>query len=532
MGDRHALDWEPLRALFDTGVVGDLTDLELLGRYASQRDAEREWAFSALVARHGPMVLRACRDVVRDPHLADDAFQATFLVLARRAGSLWVRDSLGPWLHEVACRIAARARADLVRKRYHEQRAAEMRTRTSHDRGWDDQAAVLHQEIERLPARYRVPVVLCYLEGLTSEQAAHQLGWPVGTVRSRLARARQRLKSRLVRRGLGPAAALSAIIVLPANLTATPISPAMVGAAVRLGIPAASTGTLAKGLTQSVATLFKGEMTAMNVAKFKVAVLALAVGTISLTVAIGYTGLVPQKGDAARDDGGRSATEALKGQAPGRKKTTTEDETNPSREARHRIAESIKRLERALFEYHNDQGHYPSAVINDKDNRPLLSWRVALLPYLGEGELFREFKRDEAWDGPHNLRLLAKMPGAFAPPEGTTAAAHSTFYQAIVGPGTAWEEGKELAVPRDFPDGTNNTIQLVEASRSVPWTKPEDVVYAQGRPLPNFGCLPTQRRFWAGFVDGHLRDFSWTEISQENRHALITRNGRDFAIAQ
>jgi RNA polymerase sigma factor (sigma-70 family) len=525
MGDRHGLVRDPLCALFGAGVVKDLTDVELLTRFASRCDADSEWAFTVLVERHGPMVLRACRDIVRDGHIAEDAFQATFLVLARRAGSMWVRDSLGPWLHEVACRIASRARADQSRRSYHERRAAEISTCITNERGWDDQEAVLHEEVERLPARYRVPVVLCYLEGLTSEQAARQLGWPVGTVRSRLARGRERLRSQLVRRGFGSVAALPSA-VLTAKVIGAPLSPTLVSSSVRVSIQAASCGTLAKGLTESAAILFKGETMAMSVAKFKAAVLALAVGTITVTIAFN-TGLLSPGGKAAEEAGARSSTEVSDGQSAAKKRTMTAEEKKKYREARDRIKDSIKRLESALFDYYRDKGHYPSAVIKDKDNRPLLSWRVALLPYLGQGDLFREFKQDEPWDGPHNKQLMPKMPGVFASPEGAAAVAHSTCYQAVVGPGTAWEDGKKLIIPQDFADGTNNTIQLIEASTAVPWSKPEDVAYAPGRPLPKFGCLPAHGRFWAGFVDGHLRDLSWTEVSQENLHALITRNGGD-----
>ena len=135
------------------------------------------------------MVLRVCRHALGDPNDAEDAFQATFLVLVRKARSLWVRDSLGPWLHRVAHRVATRARLSAARRREHERRAAAARPTLAVERGdWDELVALLHEEIDRLPERCRVPVVLCDLQGLTHEQAARHLGWPVGTVKSRLAR--------------------------------------------------------------------------------------------------------------------------------------------------------------------------------------------------------------------------------------------------------------------------------------------------------------------------------------------------------
>lgn len=198
-----------VQALFESGTAGGLTDGQLLGEFVGRDGPERERAFAALVDRHGPAVLRTCRAILGDEHDAADAFQAAFLVLARRAGSLRVDGSLAPWLHEVAGRVARCARAASARRRRHERRAAELLAGTSdssHETGIDDLGPILHEEIDRLPPRYRAPVVLCLVEGLTREQAAGRLRWPVGTVQSRLARGRERLRDRLLRRGLAPSA--------------------------------------------------------------------------------------------------------------------------------------------------------------------------------------------------------------------------------------------------------------------------------------------------------------------------------------
>jgi RNA polymerase sigma factor (sigma-70 family) len=197
-----------LNTLFSVGAVGQLTDAQLLERFTSHRDETAELAFRTLVERHGPMVLRVCRTVLRDVHNADDAFQATFLVLVRRAGSLWVRDSLGPWLHRVAYRTASCARSAAARRRQHEERAAERSAEVSHDADRDDLGDVIHEELGRLPERYRAAVALCLLEGLTPEQAARHLNCPVGTVHSRLSRGREQLRGRLLRRGLAVPAGL------------------------------------------------------------------------------------------------------------------------------------------------------------------------------------------------------------------------------------------------------------------------------------------------------------------------------------
>ena len=193
-----------VRTLLDDGAAGGLTDAELLERFATRGGDAAQAAFAALVERHGPMVLRACRSILRDPHRAQDAFQATFLLLARRAGSLWVRDSLAPWLHSVACRVSSGSRAAEGRRRAMERRAAGRASRSAAEPTRDDLAPALHEEVERLPDRLKAPVVLCYLEGLTHDRAAEHLGCPVGTVRSRLARGRERLRRALVRRGFAP----------------------------------------------------------------------------------------------------------------------------------------------------------------------------------------------------------------------------------------------------------------------------------------------------------------------------------------
>ena len=204
----HGEALQHVRMLFEAGAVGGLTDRQLLERFRTRDGEAAEWAFAALVERHGPMILRVCRRTLRDEHAAQDAFQATFLVLVRKAGSLRAEGSLGGWLHSVACRVAACARGAEARRRAHERRAALTVDALTVDAngGGDDLGPALHEEIGRLPEAYRTAVVLCDLEGLTQDQAAQRLGCPSGTVRSRLARGRGRLRARLIRRGLTPLA--------------------------------------------------------------------------------------------------------------------------------------------------------------------------------------------------------------------------------------------------------------------------------------------------------------------------------------
>jgi RNA polymerase sigma factor (sigma-70 family) len=247
-----------LEMLYSVGAFGALSDEQLLDRFKAESGEASELAFAVLVERHGPMVLRVCRAALGDEHEAQDAFQAAFLVLARRGGLLHVGESLGPWLYEVARRVAASARATAMRRRERERHAAELRplaqTVTYRDL---DLERVLHDEIGRLPQRYRTPVVLCLVEGFTHEQAARHVGWPVGTVKSRLAGARERLRSRLIRRGLAPAVTLAATIEnLSSARAAIPAS--LVEATARVAYRQASGHAASCAITASVAALAAG----------------------------------------------------------------------------------------------------------------------------------------------------------------------------------------------------------------------------------------------------------------------------------
>jgi RNA polymerase sigma factor (sigma-70 family) len=271
---RYGTALRHIRTLFNVGTFGGLTDGQLLERFTACTGEAAELAFAALVERHGPMVLRVCRSVLREPHDAQDAFQATFLVLVRKAGSIRNRDSLASWLHGVACRTAACANTTAARRRRHERRAAE-RVMTSVDDGErDDLAPVLHEELDRLPEKYRAPIVLCHLEGLTHEQTAQRLRWPVGTVRSRLARGREQLRGRLIRRGL----ALSVGLWegwLSAETARAAFPAALAGATAEAAVRCASGRLVTPGVVSaSVALLAEGAMNAMFVAKLKFAVLA------------------------------------------------------------------------------------------------------------------------------------------------------------------------------------------------------------------------------------------------------------------
>jgi RNA polymerase sigma factor (sigma-70 family) len=204
-----------LDRLFRLGTADSMTDPQLLEVFLGENDQSAALAFEAIVDRHGPMVLRTCRTVLRDLHAAEDAFQATFLILARKAQAIGSRELLGSWLHGVAVRTARKARSLAARQRLRERESAPLRAGavdgSRHDGLDDDLCRILHEEIDRLPQSYRSAIAACYLEGKSHSEAAAQLCLSESTIRGRLARARRLLDRRLTRRDASPAGAFIAL---------------------------------------------------------------------------------------------------------------------------------------------------------------------------------------------------------------------------------------------------------------------------------------------------------------------------------
>jgi RNA polymerase sigma factor (sigma-70 family) len=258
------------------------------------------------------MVLRTCRAILGDEHDARDAFQATFLILARRGGSLWVRDSIGPWLHRVARHAAIRARRDAARRRAVERDSIRLADGSPRESGDTDLAAVVHEEVDRLPERYRIPIVLCDLEGRSHEEAARHLGCPVGTVKSRLSRGREQLRARLTRRGLAPGAAVTGPwhLSLPSGL-AKAATDAALSLAPAGAVPATVAG-IARGVMRST---FLADLRALSM-------------KASIGIAIGIGLLLSGTGLTARHDPAEKAPPApATGAAP---KATARGESAPT----------------------------------------------------------------------------------------------------------------------------------------------------------------------------------------------------------
>ncbi len=276
--------------LFDRGTSAGMDERLLLERFVSRRD---EAAFEALVARFGPMVLGVCRRRLADSHDVEDAFQATFLILVRKAATIRDGDHLSNWLYGVAYRVAARAHDHARRRRSLDDIGVEpaaVAPEQAYESDRIELKAILDEELSRLPEKYRAPLVLCNLEGQSYEEAASRLRCPIGTVRSRTAKARELMRTRLVRRGFAlPAGAIAAALAPTATQAAIP--PALLTATVTAAMCVVTGGAVSAGLVSAgVVALCQELMTHMFLTRLRwTAGLALVAGIAGLgTAAMGW----------------------------------------------------------------------------------------------------------------------------------------------------------------------------------------------------------------------------------------------------
>jgi len=316
-----------IESLFDGSSVAGLTDRQLLDRFTTRRDAGAEVAFTALVARHGPMVLGICRQILGDRHHAEDAFAAVFLVLACTARSIRKPDLLGTWLYGVALRTAHKAKTRLGRQRKIEEGDAmsgpvavtvvePMVPPADVSAMAREQAEILHREVARLPKPFRLPVVLCYFEGLTLDQAATRLRWPPGTLRSRLARARDKLRRRLTRRGLVLPSADLTLVLSPGSASAR-VSSFLGNATTKAAIQFTAGQALGKAMSTSVAALAQEVLRSMLINKMSAVLLTLLVlGSVAMGVGYFTHSLAKNDEPGKAVDGQRPVT--TKADAPNR----------------------------------------------------------------------------------------------------------------------------------------------------------------------------------------------------------------------
>ena len=326
-----------------TAVPGsdETGDPQLLARFILHRD---EAAFAELVNRHGPMVMGVCRRVLGDWHEAEDAFQAAFLVLARKAGSVREPELLANWLYGVAFRTALKARGFLAQRRAKARPLMEISIPQT-DTGIAELGPLLDEELQRLPAKYRAPMVLCYFEGKTHEEIAQRLGCPRETVSTRMARGRERLRKRLVRRGVAVASTALAAALSEQTVSAS-VTPALADATVKAAVLfAVAEAAVAGTVSTPVIALTQGVIKAMMISRLMnatIAVLALAVvgtgtGLVWHGLAVANGPDEPKAAATAPEEAKTAGTDNQKGQDNKPKVEGRIATLNRTKEVRHNL---------------------------------------------------------------------------------------------------------------------------------------------------------------------------------------------------
>ncbi|WP_088258380.1 sigma-70 family RNA polymerase sigma factor [Fimbriiglobus ruber] len=464
-------------------------DHVLLGRFVADAD---DVAFELLVRRHSDLVWKVCRGILReDHHAAEDAFQATFLALARGSRSAGLTSghdgTVGGWLFRVARHAALKARnRAAARPTYPLPGALPGRdSPPDESAAAGELAATVAEEVDRLAPRFRDPVLLCFYAGHTHSEAAARLGWPIGTVASRLARAKDRLRARLARRGVLFGVSASVILV-PQSASAVHLG--IVRACVR-------TATGRAVASEPVRLLTEGVLAAMTTAKLK-----WTAAFVALLIGVASAGTVWAVG------GGSEPPTAAK--APDPPKTDTppaaaraEPDKKPAGPVLQKVAGPLERalsqrnlaaVARAIQAYHLDHGYLPTDILG-KNGKPLLSWRVAILPYMEQKALYRMFKLDEPWDSENNKKwasTLVKIYLAGVENRLDSDGYGLTYVKRFTGPNTLHIPGSQVDL-RNIPDGRANTLLLAEVGDPVPWTKPTDPVVEPADPAKDPITLKT-----------------------------------------
>ncbi|MDY3559266.1 sigma-70 family RNA polymerase sigma factor [Gemmata sp. JC673] len=480
-----------LRTVGIDPTVSGSGDAELVRRFAETGD---ETAFELLVWRHAPLVQRVCVAVLRDRHAAEDAAQATFLILARKAQTFTGHGAVVGWLYRVARRVSVR----LARQRARLPIGTELRDVAAPAVPDTSDTGALWEEVARLPERYRVPVLLCFCEGLTHAEAARRTGLPLGTVAGRLARAKELLARRLSRRGFTLGA-----VTLPVA------AGAFVGSTARAAADLAAGRSAGALVSPLVLQLTQGAMGSMTTTLLKTAAAVLA----ACAAAASVWALVP-------DPVSGLPLPPVPVAAPVPKDSGKAEDGIADTRQRLRSTNNLKQIMLAIHSYETVYGHFPNDV-TDKNGKALLSWRVALLPYIEQNDLYKRFKLDEPWDSDTNKPLLAQMPDVYRVGIEEKGAV-KTYYQGISGPGTGFEAGRRIKIT-DVTDGTSFTLGVVEAGPPVEWTKPADISYDPRKAFPKFDG-PFRNVWMAATLDGAAHTLK-PDLKDQVLHDLATRAG-------
>lgn len=515
--------------------LSQLNDRQLIGQFVQSRD---ERAFAVLVSRHAPMVLRVCRRIMKNEHDAEDVFQAVFMLVARKSRHVRWHACVANWLYGVAVRIARQEKRRLAKHRAQElvdansvESAADAGAESSEIEG------VLYQELDGLPNKYRAPVVLCHLEGKSRRQAADELGLNETTVKGRLERAREMLRWKLHRRELVlPAAVFSG--ELARQIADAAISESMTTLTAQLATKFASGNVLAGASANAAAALAKGELGTMFIA----AQVKWAILTVTACGALGTGAILfspHTKGEkSTSNEAVPEATAERTADPPGNSSRTAivaliddvpqngpkEQETEPLNGGA--VIDGLKMLGLAMHNSHGANGEFPAAATYDANGKKLLSWRVHILPYLDQRDLYSQFHLREAWDSEHNKSLIEKMPKLLAAGSDTLQKAGKTIFLAPIGRDTAIGSREPIRI-QDITDGTSNTIMIltVKPKHAVEWTRPDDWEFDEKKPFDKL-TGEQGKGFRFCLCDGSALNLGKV-LTPDQLKALLTRNGGD-----
>ena len=461
-------------------------DRELVRRFVhGDRDA-----FELIVWRHSAMLLRLCRSMLRDHHRAEDATQASFLILARKAKTIGDGQTLAAWLHRVAVRVALRANRDSRLSRTLD-KVPEPASTASNDVENQEQERLLHEEVDRLSEKYRLPVLLCFFEGLTHAEAAKRLNWPIGTVAGRLSRAKKLLEKRLLDKGV-----TVGITALFAGLTVnrvTAVAPSFVATILKLrngdAVPATVLHLMNGGLQMMIWTKVK-----MSLA------IVMLCGSVALTTAWAV-GTTQQPGEKPEAEAAKPEAEEAVEEAKAVDAVTQLHDFKPHWQSLPDDSTIVMQsVMRDMYKFPG--GAFPTDIL-DKDGNPILSWRVAMLPAYGEEfkELYHKFHLDEPWNSKHNIKLLDEMPYKYRislqQPQAST-----TYFKVIADPGTPFDPRNPTKVAQWVYNAESerinlqdsaisletrvmyySTLGIVQAGQASPWTKPDSIYLKQTKQI-------------------------------------------------
>lgn len=524
-------------------------------RFVQENDQS---AFEILVHRHGSMVLACAQRVLTDRTEAEDVFQATFLSLARAKQKLRQPEALTSWLYQTAFRIAIKLRS----KRFSTNQTATENVEPANqesDLAWREVSGVLDEELQRLPNELRSPLLLCYLNGLSRDEAAKQLGCSFDQLKRRLEKGRDALRVRLEKRGI-VGAAMAITILSPELLNATVPTQCIEKIMVWLRAEGVIPETIAS-LAATTQTLSKGVV----MKSFVAAAICVGAGMWGYTK---LAGIEPQQKP--------EQIQEIKAEAEP-PSTTGQPENDSDRKAgsqQSRVSiNNLKELMLAVHNYHDTHAYFPVDVTN-KDGKALLSWRVLLLPYLGKTELFKQFKLDEPWDSPANIKLLPQMPDIYRvgiEPKNSITTYYQVFSGKSVpmttvleddvpenahegrGPGGGAGAASGTPIPKkadnDFPkppapakkgikryvgtrmnyvtDGLSNTFGIVEAGPPAPWTRPGGIPFDEKKPLPAMPG-PFKNTLHVSMMDGTAHAIK-RDLPENTMKILIGANDGNIA---